>query len=84
MFSLITFYKIKTNGFLGYLKGYTEPIKIFTPFNILTELATHYQVKNRDYLYTFITGMLASEFDLEEIVSNRQSSRTFYLNGVAA
>ena len=40
VFSLITFYKIKTNGFLGYLKGYTEPIKIFTPFNILSELGT--------------------------------------------
>ena len=40
VFGLITFYKIKTNGFLGYLKGYTEPIKIFTPFNILSELGT--------------------------------------------
>jgi F-type H+-transporting ATPase subunit a len=40
VFSLITFYKIRTNGFLGYLKGYTEPIKIFTPFNILSELGT--------------------------------------------
>jgi len=40
VFSLITFYKIKTNGFLGYLKGYTEPIKIFTPFNVLSELGT--------------------------------------------
>ena len=40
VFSLITFYKIKTNGFLGYLKSYTEPIKIFTPFNILSELGT--------------------------------------------
>ena len=40
VFSLITFYKIKTNGFFGYLKGYTEPIKIFTPFNVLSELGT--------------------------------------------
>lgn len=40
VFSLITFYKIKTNGFLGYLKSYTEPIKIFTPFNVLSELGT--------------------------------------------
>ena len=40
VFSLITFYKIKTGGFLGYLRGFTEPIKIFTPFNILSELGT--------------------------------------------
>lgn len=40
VFAMITFYKIKTSGFLGYLKGYTEPIKIFTPFNILSELGT--------------------------------------------
>ena len=52
--------------------------------NILTELATHYQVKNKDYLYTFITGMLASEFDLEEIVPNRKPAREFYMTGVSA
>ena len=40
VFGLITFYKIQTNGFFGYLKGYTEPIKIFTPFNILSEFST--------------------------------------------
>ena len=40
VFCMITFYKIRTNGFLGYLKGYTEPIKIFTPFNVLSELGT--------------------------------------------
>ena len=40
VFILITFYKIKANGFLGYLKGFTTPIAIMTPFNILSELAT--------------------------------------------
>ena len=40
VFAMITFYKVKTNGFGGYLKSYTEPIKIFTPFNILSELGT--------------------------------------------
>ena len=40
VFVLITFYKIKTSGFLGYLKGFTEPIVVFTPFNILGEVAT--------------------------------------------
>lgn len=50
--------------------------------NILTELATHHEVKDRDSIYTFITNMLASEFDLEEIVPNRKSAQTYYLTGV--
>ncbi|MEG0178388.1 MAG: FoF1 ATP synthase subunit a [Oscillospiraceae bacterium] len=40
VFALITFYKIKTNGFLGYLKGYTQPIVVLTPFNLISEVAT--------------------------------------------
>lgn len=39
-FILITFYKIKTNGVLGYAKGLTEPIFVMTPMNILGEIAT--------------------------------------------
>lgn len=40
VFVLITYFKIRTNGPLGYLKGFTEPIFVFTPFNILGEIAT--------------------------------------------
>ena len=40
VFGLITYTKIKTNGFVGYLKGFTTPIAVFTPFNIISELAT--------------------------------------------
>lgn len=40
VFAMITFYKIKTNGFLGYLKSFTGPVVVFTPFNILGEVAT--------------------------------------------
>jgi len=40
VFALITAQKIKAGGFLGYLKGYTQPIAILTPFNVLSELAT--------------------------------------------
>ena len=39
-FVLITFYKIKSNGFFGYAKGLTEPIFVMTPMNILGEFAT--------------------------------------------
>ena len=37
---MITAQKIKTNGVGGYLKGFTTPIPVMTPFNILSELAT--------------------------------------------
>ena len=39
VFVLITATKIKTNG-VGYLKGYTQPIAVLTPFNIISEIAT--------------------------------------------
>lgn len=37
---LITFYKIKSNGFGGYLKSFAEPVAVITPINILSEIAT--------------------------------------------
>ena len=40
VFIMITAQKIKTSGFGGYLKGFTTPIAVMTPFNILSELAT--------------------------------------------
>lgn len=40
VFIMITHQKIKASGFLGYLKGFTTPIAVMTPFNILSELAT--------------------------------------------
>lgn len=40
VFIMITAQKIKTGGVGGYLKGFTTPIAIMTPFNILSELAT--------------------------------------------
>ncbi|MGN8632015.1 F0F1 ATP synthase subunit A [Blautia sp. HCP3S3_G3] len=40
VFIMITYQKIKAGGVGGYLKGFTQPIPILTPFNILSELAT--------------------------------------------
>lgn len=40
VFIMITAQKIKTNGMGGYLKGFTTPIAVMTPFNVLSELAT--------------------------------------------
>lgn len=40
VFILITREKIKAGGLGGYMKGFTQPIPVLTPFNVLSELAT--------------------------------------------
>ncbi len=40
VFIMITAQKIKAGGLGGYFKGFTQPIPVLTPFNILSELAT--------------------------------------------
>ncbi len=39
-FILITYYKIKSGGVLGYFKGFASPIFVMLPLNILSEVAT--------------------------------------------
>lgn len=36
---IIWYNNIKNNGFLGWLKGFTEPIAVMTPMNIISEIA---------------------------------------------
>ena len=40
VFIMITAQKIKAGGVGGYLKGFTQPIPVLTPFNVLSELST--------------------------------------------
>ena len=37
--AIIWYNKIKHNGFVGWLKGFTEPIVVMTPMNIVSEIA---------------------------------------------
>lgn len=39
-FALITFHKIKANGFGGYLKSFGQPVAFILPLNIVGEIAT--------------------------------------------
>ena len=36
---IIWYHSIKRNGFLGWLKGFTQPIVVMTPMNIVSEIA---------------------------------------------
>lgn len=40
VFVLITYYKIRTQHLGGYLKGFTQPVFIMTPLNLIGEVAT--------------------------------------------
>lgn len=59
VFGLITFYKIKTGGIGGYLKGFTEPIVVLTPFNILSEVATPISMAFRHF-GNIVSGIVIS------------------------
>ena len=48
VFILITYYKLK-GGFLNYAKGFTEPIFVMLPLNILGEVATPISMTFRHY-----------------------------------
>ena len=49
VFIMITAQKIKASGLGGYLKGFTEPIFIMTPFNMLSELSTPISMAGRHF-----------------------------------
>ena len=36
---LVWYHNIKANGFIGWLKGFTEPIFVMTPMNLISEVA---------------------------------------------
>lgn len=58
VFILITYYKLK-GGVGPYLKGFLEPIPVFTPFNIVGELATPVSMAFRHY-GNIMSGMVVS------------------------
>lgn len=64
-FSLITFYKFKSgHGPLGYLKGFTQPIWVITPINIVSEIATPISLAFRHF------GNIAGGLIITELIYN--------------
>ncbi len=68
---LIWYNNIKTNGFLGWLKGFAEPVVVMTPMNIISEIAQPISMAFRHFgnvagggvitsiLYTALSGLSA-------------------------
>lgn len=48
-FIMVQSTKIKHNGFFGYLKGFTEPVIVMTPLNIIGEVATPVSMSFRHF-----------------------------------
>ena len=70
MVSVVIWYNsIKTNGFLGWLKGFTEPLAVMTPMNVVSEIAQPVSLAFRHFgnvagggvitsiLYTALAGL---------------------------
>lgn len=94
VFVLITYHKIKANGFGGYLKGFTEPIFVMTPMNIISEIAQPISMSFRHFgniaggsvLTALIYGGLSalSSFVLGWIPSEFISSIPIFQVGIPA
>ena len=66
---VIWYHNIKNNGFLGWLKGFTEPVVVMTPMNIISEIAQPVSMAFRHFgnvagggvitgiLYTALAGL---------------------------
>ena len=73
---IIWYNNIKYNGFLGWLKGFTEPIVVMTPMNIISEIAQPVSMAFRHFgnvagggvitsiLYTALAGLSAAIINL--------------------
>lgn len=59
VFVLITYYKLKTNGFVGYLKGFCEPVFLMAPFNLLGEVFRPVSMSFRHF-GNILSGMVIS------------------------
>ena len=51
---------IKQNGFLGWLKGFTEPVAVMTPMNIISEIAQPVSMAFRHFGNIAGSGVLTS------------------------
>lgn len=74
--AIIWYNNIKNNGFLGWLKGFTEPVVVMTPMNIVSEIAQPISMAFRHFgnvagggvitsiLYTALAGLSATILNL--------------------
>lgn len=59
VFVLITYHKIKSSGFGGYMKGFLDPIAVMAPLNVMSELFTPISMACRHF-GNILSGMVIS------------------------
>ena len=57
---LVWYHNIKNNGFFGWLKGYTEPIIVMTPMNLVSDIAQPISMAFRHFGNVAGGGVLTS------------------------
>lgn len=57
---LVWYHNIKNNGFFGWLKGFTEPIVVMTPMNLVSEIAQPVALSFRHFGNVAGGGVLTS------------------------
>lgn len=57
---IIWYNNIKHNGFLGWLKGFTEPIAVMTPMNVVSEIAQPFSMAFRHFGNVAGGGVISS------------------------
>ncbi len=87
MVSVIIWYQnIKQNGFLGWLKGFAEPIVVMTPMNIISEIAQPFAMALRHFGNVagggVITSILYSALSLASAALLKAISGTVVIPGI--
>ncbi|MBP5224853.1 MAG: F0F1 ATP synthase subunit A [Lachnospiraceae bacterium] len=59
---LIWYHNIKANGFFNWLKGFTEPIAVMTPMNVISEIAQPVSMAFRHFGNIAGGGVISSVF----------------------
>ena len=79
VFVLITYHKIKANGFGGYLKGFTEPIFVMTPMNIISEIAPYLGIaadgEDRSQTVVTVPNLVGTEWSSAQVQLNIKGLR---------
>ena len=71
VFVIMTYFKLKTNGLGGYLKGFCDPIFLMAPFNVLGEVFTPISMAFRHFGNIVSGSVITALVYAALIVANR-------------
>lgn len=81
--AIIWYNSIKNNGFKGWLKGFTEPIVVMTPMNIISEIAQPVSMAFRHFGNVAGGGVITSILYLALSMASSMVLNLIAANGIA-